>query len=88
MMLRISKASTTHEYTTLRLEGSISGAWVDELRRLTDAVLAETTNVVIDCCGVSFSDHQGQQLMRELLARKVTLINCSPFFQSQLDAVQ
>jgi len=88
MMLKLSKTSTNAGYTTLQLEGSISGAWVDELRKLTESILAETRNLVIDCRGVSFSDHQGQQLMRELLARKVSLINCSPFLQSQLDAVQ
>ena len=84
-MLKISRINATEESTTLQLEGSVSGAWVDELRQLADITLAEGKSLIIDCCGVSFSDFQGQALVRELLARKVRLINCSPFFQSQLE---
>lgn len=86
MMLRISTISTNDGSTTLHLEGSISGAWVDELRQMAEAVLANAKALVIDCRGVSFSDTQGQQLIRELLARDVILMNCSPFLESQLQS--
>ena len=68
----------------LQLEGSVSGAWVDELRQVAESLLADEVAIVMDCQGVSFIDHRGQRLIHDLLARKVTLINCSPFFQSQL----
>jgi ABC-type transporter Mla MlaB component len=84
-MLKISSVSASEQSTTLQLEGSLSGLWVVELRRLTETALAERKMLTIDCCGVSFCDFQGQALMRELLARKVSLTNCSPFLQSQLE---
>lgn len=84
MMLRISRISTGHESVTLQLDGSVSGAWVDELRQMAEAILDDAKALVIDCRGVSFSDFQGQRLIRELRARKVTLVNCSPFLESQL----
>lgn len=85
-MLRISITNTTDESTTLQLEGSVSGPWVDELKQLAEAILAESKTLVVDCRGVSFGDFQGQNLIHELLARKVTLVNCSAFFKSQLEA--
>lgn len=83
-MLRISIVSTNHESMFLRLEGSVSGAWVDELRHVAESALADGLAIVMDCKGVSFIDRRAQRLISELLARKVTLLNCSPFFQSQL----
>lgn len=84
-MLKISTVNAAEQNTTLQLEGSLSGVWVDELRRLTEINLAERKTLTIDCGGVSFCDFQGQALIRELLARKVTLTNCSPFLQYQLE---
>lgn len=86
MMLRISITSTTAESATLQLEGSVSGPWVDEFRKVAETILAQSKTLVVDCGGVSFGDLQGQRLVRELLARKVTLINCSPFFKSQVES--
>ena len=85
-MLRISTTSTGDDSMTLQLEGSVSGAWVDELRQMAEAILTDAKALVIDCRGVSFSDFRGQWLLRELMARKVTLINCSPFLESQLQS--
>jgi len=83
-MLRISKLNSTGG-TTLLLEGKLSGVWVEELRRLCETTLAEGQPLTIDCGSVSFSDLQGQELMRELLTRNVSLTNCSPFLAFQLN---
>ena len=83
-MLRIS-ITCTDESTTLHLEGSVSGPWVDELKQLAEAILEDSKTLVVDCRGVSFGDFHGQGLIRELVARKARLINCSPFFTSQLE---
>jgi len=92
-MLRISQraAENAGGATCLRLEGQVTGPWVDELRR----VCTETSgndghsqgHLVIDLAGVSFLDADGIALFRELAARRVLFSNCSTFIAEQLKGV-
>lgn len=92
-MLRISQRAAQSEggATYLRLEGQITGPWVEELRR----VCAETSrnnghsqdHLVIDLAGVSFLDADGIALFHELAARRVLFTNCSSFVAEQLRGV-
>ena len=83
-MLRISKLDIT-DATTLRLEGSLTGVWVEELRQLCETALAQGDTITLDCGGISFSDLDGVALMRELRGHQVRLTNCSPFLKFQLE---
>jgi len=83
-MLRISKLDMT-DATTLRLEGSLAGAWVEELKQLCGTALAQGETITLDCGGVSFSDLDGVALMRELRRQGARLANCSPFLKLQLE---
>jgi anti-anti-sigma regulatory factor len=92
-MLRISQrvAADGDAATYLRLEGQITGPWVEELRRVfTEAV---GTNghargpLVIDLAGVSFLDADGLALFHELAARRARFTNCSSFVAEQLRGV-
>ena len=83
-MFRISKIEVT-DATTLRLEGSLSGLWVEELRRICEATLVDGEKLTVDCGGISFSDAEGITLMRELRRHNVDLTNCSPFLKFQLE---
>ncbi len=83
-MLRISKLNGT-DATTLRLEGSLAGVWVEELRQLCQTSIAQGETITLDCEGVSFSDLQGVVLMRDLRRQGVLLVNCSPFLKLQLE---
>jgi ABC-type transporter Mla MlaB component len=84
-MLKISKLNGTENATTLQVEGRLTGAWVEELRRQCDQTLTQTQMLTIDCRGVSFSDVNGIALMRELRAKNVSFTNCSPFLQFQMN---
>ena len=84
-MLKISKLDRITNSTTLRLEGTLSGAWVEELRRLCEIALADGERITLDCAGISFSDSDGVALMQELRGRNVSLTNCSPFLRFQLE---
>ena len=83
-MLRISRIEVT-DATTLRLEGSLSGLWVEELRRVCETTLADSEKLTVDCGGISFTDSEGISLMRELRRQDVDLRNCSPFLKFQLE---
>ena len=83
-MLRISKLDGT-DAATLRLEGSLAGAWVEELKQLCETAMAQGAAITLDWGGISFSDLEGVALMRELRRRGARLANCSPFLKFQLE---
>ena len=91
-MLKISGTATTEEQpVSLRLEGQVTGPWVEELRRTCDQMLEKTghhgNRLVLDLAEVSFIDADGVALFRELTARRVLVTNCSPFVAEQLKEV-
>ena len=93
LMLRITRGITTDEKAIelLRLDGQITGRWVEELRRECDEVLAVDANggrrLVVDLAGVSFIDADGIALFQELVTHRVTLTNGSLFVTEQLKEV-
>ncbi len=83
-VLKIS-AIRKPEGTWLQLEGSLTGSWVDELRRTAERALANSQAVLLDLQHLWYMDLEGAALIRELLARRVVPMNGSPFIKSQLE---
>jgi ABC-type transporter Mla MlaB component len=83
-VLRISVITDSDENTRLQIEGRLVGPWVDELRRLSSSALSESRGVTLDLEKLLFVDSNGVALLRELSARNVAQLNCSPFIQQQL----
>jgi len=92
-MLKISHTPAESEgHTTyLRLEGQVTGPWVDELRRVCTETFGNNghgkNHIVIDLAGVSFLDGDGIALFHELAARRVLFTECSAFVAEQLRGV-
>jgi hypothetical protein len=91
-MLKITATVRTGKQSaSLRLEGKVSGLWVEELRRVCDQILGSNAHhgnwLVLDLADVSFIDADGLTLFRELTARRVVVANCSPFVAEQLKEV-
>ena len=87
--MRISQATEVGGSVVLRLEGKMSGQWVDELRRLTSEILQKpATRLVLDLADVSFIDADGLELLHELSSRHVILRNGSLFVTQQLKAIR
>jgi hypothetical protein len=92
-MLRISKRAAENESgaTHLRLEGQVTGPWVEELRRVCNETSGNNGHskdqLVIDLAGVSFLDPDDIALSHELAARRVLFTNCSSFVAEQLRRV-
>jgi anti-anti-sigma regulatory factor len=79
-MLRIThdKDATGH---TLRLEGKVAGAWVEEFRRYWHSLAGSlgSKRVHLDLCGVAFVDGEGRQLLREIYhGARTTFLTDSP----------
>lgn len=83
-MLKISIINDSDRAIELQLEGKLVGAWVEELRRLSDEALSQQKNVSLDLERVWFVDSRGVTLLRDLAKRQVSEINCSQFVSQQL----
>jgi anti-anti-sigma regulatory factor len=92
-MLRISQRTAENEggATCLRLEGQVTGPWVEELRRVCTETSGNNGHskdpLIIDLAGVSFLDADGVALFHELAVRRVLFTNCSSFVAEQLRGV-
>lgn len=71
----------------LKLEGSVKGPWVDELRkaRLTAAKMAGGQPMSIDLDAVSFIDTRGRDLLLRMQREGVALKGASGFLRQVLE---
>ncbi|HZP37586.1 MAG TPA: hypothetical protein VFE48_13970 [Methylomirabilota bacterium] len=84
-MLKIEIAQRQRERVTVRLEGSLVGPWVDEVRRACEPFIGAGADLTVDFTRVSFVDRDGVALCRELRRGRASLRNCSPFVKEQID---
>jgi ABC-type transporter Mla MlaB component len=84
-MLRVTVVESSRSAVTLRVEGRITGAFVEELRRACDVhTFAEEVQLSLDLADVSFADAGGIVLLRELRSRGVGLMRANTFMVEQL----
>jgi anti-anti-sigma factor len=86
-VLRITRLDGGDLTVLLRLEGQVSGPWVDALRRACEEWNTSAGELVLDLGGVSFIDHTGLALFRELARQRVRFTNGSVFVTEQLREV-
>jgi len=92
-MLKISRETTadSRDQVLLRLEGQVTGLWVEEVRRTCDETIGVNGRrgnpLVLDLADVSFIDAGGVALFRELAASGAELVNGSLFVMEQLKEV-
>ena len=78
-MLKISIMELLGKLPTLRLEGQISGPWVEALRKVCDGELTTHEGLILDLTDVSFVDRDGIMFLTTLPSRQVVLVNYQPF---------
>jgi hypothetical protein len=85
-VLRIT-IQRTSDVVMLKLEGSVKGPWVDELRkaRVTSAKMAGEQPVSIDLGAVSFIDARGRDLLLRMQREGVALKGASGFLRQVLE---
>jgi anti-anti-sigma regulatory factor len=73
-MLRITIDKNART-TTLRLEGKLTGLWVDELERAWRAVATDSADgrVAVDLTDVTFVGEEGKHLLETMYAEGVKL---------------
>jgi ABC-type transporter Mla MlaB component len=77
-MLRITETADGPG-TLLRLEGKLTGPWVEELGRACEAQAGRPAGVSLDLSAVTFVDPSGVNLLRELTALGVSVRAASRF---------
>jgi len=83
-MLKISEGKRGKQNVTLRLEGSVVGPWVAELRQICELILTDGGKLVLDLAELSFADEGGVALLTNLQKHGAKLLNATPFVQEQL----
>ncbi len=83
-MLKISQAGKANHSVTLKLEGSVVGPWVGELRQVCELHLSEGRELKLDLSDVSFADASGLAALSSFKSRGVAVTKCSPFVAEQL----
>jgi hypothetical protein len=83
-MLRITAEDEVEGVRTLRVEGTVAGPWVDELRTVVHGWLARGSDLRLDVSGVGYVDRDGALLLRELSRRPVQIDGYSSFINELL----
>jgi hypothetical protein len=84
--LRVLRISRVDQNATLclRVEGRLTGDWVDLLEgELAEAFLT-TDSVSLDLAGVDFASLQATEVLRAATVRGVRVVACSPFLAKLL----
>jgi anti-anti-sigma regulatory factor len=78
---------SSSEAVRLRVEGRLTGRWVEELRRTCDLQgLRDGIRLTLDLSDVSFADAAGIELLKELRGGQITLLSPSSLVAEQLKA--
>jgi hypothetical protein len=84
-MLRITVLESSKIAVTLRVEGRITGPWVEELRTTCNVhTFPDEVQLSLELADISYADAAGIALLRELRNRGVGLIGTTPFLTEQL----
>jgi len=84
-MLRITVIESSEIAVTLRVEGRITGPWVEELRTAcTVHSFPDEVQLSLELADISFADAAGIGLLKELRKRGANLIGATPFLAEQL----
>jgi anti-anti-sigma regulatory factor len=83
-MLKISKIDPVKHAVTLRLEGSIVGPWVQELKGSCEEVLVEGRSLRLRLTEVEYMDADGVALLGKLRSHGAIIIDPPPFVIAQL----
>jgi hypothetical protein len=84
-MLRITVVESSRIAVTLRVEGRITGPWVEELRKACNVPnFPDDVQLSLELADISFADAAGIELLKELGNRGVGLIRTTLFLAEQL----
>jgi anti-anti-sigma regulatory factor len=85
--MKVTVVESSIAAVRLRVEGRLTGPWVEELRKVCDLhALKYGIRLTLDLADVSFADAAGIELLKELRTRVVILLSPSSLVAEQLKA--
>jgi anti-anti-sigma regulatory factor len=87
-MLKITRVASLDHEITLRLDGRVTGQWVELLRESAGSVLEEGVRLTLDLENICFIDCEGLALIKTLLYRGVRQVNAPLFVAEQIRKCQ
>ena len=78
-MLRINYVADRDQAPTLKLEGKLTGLWVEELRDTCRSQALRSDRLCLDLSGVTFVDAAGAKLLRDLIRQGTQIIGCAGY---------
>ena len=78
-MLKITRVVMSEQEVTLRLDGRVTGQWVELFRESAESEIEEGLRLTLDLGNISFIDCEGLALIKSLVQRGVQPLNV-PFF--------
>ena len=83
-MLRILLINDSDRDETIRLEGSLHGPWVDELRKVLDSATARSSRIRLDLSALIYLDEDGRELLCGCLRRGAEVLACTRYVSAVL----
>jgi len=84
-MLRITKIAENGLPVTLKLEGKVHADWVSLLEQECRALLRQKKTVCLGFSDVTFMDDRGVEMIRQLPAGNIKIINGDAFIEDLRD---
>ncbi len=78
-MFKVTSDQQSGVGVTLRLEGRLTAAWVDEFARELGSAMNGSARVTLDLDGLSFADDRGVAVIRRAIERGVRCAGGSEF---------
>ena len=83
-MLKISSNEGSDNEVILKVEGTLVGAWLTEVRVACDALLKEDRRIALDLRGLTYVDLAGAELLGSLRAEARVVISTASAFVTEL----
>jgi len=83
-MLKITSVTSLDQEVILRMDGSVTGPWVELLRTSAESVVEVGIGLTLDLENVYFLDCEGVALLKNLIKSGTQLKNVPPFVAEQI----
>ena len=83
-MLKITRVEPLDHEIILKLDGRVTGKWVELLRESSDSALEEGMRLTLDLENICFIDCEGLALIKGLMRRGVRQVNAPLFVAEQI----
>ena len=78
-MFKVTSDQQSGVGVTFRLEGRLTGVWVDEFAREVESAINGRATVTLNLDGLSFADHRGVAIIRGAVERGARAMGGSEF---------